>query len=101
MLRFSHALWLAVPAALLGGCPVYSDGCITREDCDQGYACDHPTGTCQLIAIDGAPGPARCLTTDDCDVGLVCDRYSRCVEPSGEGGASGQGGTGGQGGASP
>jgi hypothetical protein len=105
MPRFSHALWLLLPAATLGGCPVYPDACASSEDCDFGYACHYPSGQC--VALEPAPsdaGPPRCRTTEDCDEGLVCDRYSRCVTEGGEagmGGAAGSGaGTGGDGGAS-
>ncbi len=99
MLRLSHALWLVLPAAMLGGCPVYSDGCGTDEDCDYGYACQDASGQCVLIEPE-APGdtPPRCRTTEDCEAGLVCDRYSRCVTEGGEAGA-GSGGAGGEGGA--
>jgi hypothetical protein len=95
MLRLSHALWLFLPAATLGGCPVYSDGCGTDEDCDYGYACQYASGQCIPIKYETQGGtPPRCRTTDDCDDGLVCDRYSRCVTEGGEAGAGGDGASG-------
>jgi hypothetical protein len=94
MLRLFHATWLILPAALLGGCPIYSDGCITYADCAPGYGCD-ATGACLPIQYTQVtPGPARCTDSSDCAEGLVCDRYRRCVTPGGEAGAVGSGGSG-------
>jgi hypothetical protein len=94
MLRLSHASWLLLPAALLGGCPIYSDGCQANDDCEPGYACDYPSGTCQVPDYTGGvtPGPTRCHTSSDCADGLVCDRYLRCSTPGGEAGADGMAG---------
>src|SRR5690242_15153533 len=56
MLRLFHVLWLAVPAAMLGGCPVYADGCVSNDDCDYGYFCDYPSGTCQKVDTQPTEG---------------------------------------------
>jgi hypothetical protein len=99
MLRISHARWLLLPALMLGGCPVYPDGCGTSDDCDYGYACHEQSGQCVPLQTE-SPGdnPPRCRKTEDCDDGLVCDRYARCVTPGGEAGAGGEAGGGGAGG---
>ena len=97
MLRLFHALWLAVPAAMLGGCPVYPDGCAMNDDCDYGYFCDYPSGTCQKISTQPTEGGTpRCRTSEDCDAGLVCDRYHRCAPEGGDAGAGGTSPTGGE-----
>jgi hypothetical protein len=101
MLRLFHALWLLLPAAMLGGCPVYPDSCATSDDCDFGYACHHSSGQCVLLeTAPSGKSPPRCRTTEDCDEGFICDRYLRCVTERGEAGMGGAAGTsGGDGGA--
>jgi hypothetical protein len=102
MLRLSRVPWLVLPALLVAGCPVYSDGCVVSADCDYGYYCDEPSGQCLAVSKvtpEGTSGPARCETSSDCDEGLVCDRYKRCMPPEGAAGGSGTAGEGGTAGA--
>jgi hypothetical protein len=86
MLRLFHLLWLAGPALLLGGCPMYPSGCDSDEDCAYDYVCDYPSRQCTPF---NPSGPERCNSSNDCEPGLICDEYDRCVPPSESGGAAG------------
>jgi len=75
---FSILLVGGVGVALLGGCPIYSDGghsnggCVTSNDCPGGTSCDTVSGSCV------APQGGTCTTPTDCASGQTCAANGLC-----------------------
>jgi hypothetical protein len=75
---FSILLVGGVGVALLGGCPIYSDGghsnggCVTSNDCPGGTSCDTVSGSCV------APQGGTCTIPTDCASGQTCAANGLC-----------------------
>ncbi len=76
----------ALPATLLlfgvglsvSGCPVYDSddvGCLSDQDCADGYLCDDHTGSCYAEPTNASP---TCNSPDDCGTNETCGRSGTC-----------------------
>jgi hypothetical protein len=68
MARAGRALFgLGGAAAILIGCPLYSDECDSRNDCASGFYCDQFSRRCEAI-LDAV----ACVRPSQCEVGETC-----------------------------
>jgi hypothetical protein len=68
MARAGRALVaLCGAAAILIGCPLYSDECDSRNDCASGFYCDQFSRQCEPI-LDAV----SCARPGECEVGETC-----------------------------
>lgn len=68
MARAGRALFaLCGAAAILIGCPLYSDECDSRNDCASGFYCDQFSRHCEAI-LDAV----ACARPSQCEVGETC-----------------------------
>jgi hypothetical protein len=64
---------LCAGATALYGCPLYSDGCDTQNDCASGFYCDQYSMRCEpLLEAIGCRGPDECETGETCTPDRVC-----------------------------
>jgi hypothetical protein len=84
MKRLLFGVTILAGAAMLGGCPVYSND----RSCDSQRCYDCPAGS---SPSNGVCVPYFCSSANDCPLGDVCDPTGACSVPTGGEDASGCG----------
>jgi hypothetical protein len=83
--RIGRALLaLCGAAAILIGCPLYSDECDSRNDCASGFYCDQFSRQCEpILDAIGCSRPSQCDVGETCTPDFVCRAgscdYHGCV----------------------
>lgn len=74
MARAGRALVaLCGAAAILIGCPLYSDECDSRNDCASGFLCDPFSRQCEpILDAIGCARPGECEVGETCTPDFVC-----------------------------
>jgi len=74
MLRAGRALCaLCGAAAILIGCPLYSDECDSRNDCASGFYCAQFSRQCEpILDVLGCTRPSECEVGETCTPDFVC-----------------------------